>query len=309
MYKDTIFKLGEFSLEAMLYEVSSYPSFGLVSPINSGSHDDMDYFTFIDSSSRLYRYFLEIAHLGYSSKPIHELFLEVREIGKRAEKAMFDKTKGVNTHKGMIFVLGLGVLATSKVLYENLDFSEIPKLIRKMTAGIVTNELKNIDNKTNLTHGEKLFLDFGITGVRGEAENGFSIVFDFALQIYEEIRDKEKDMNIVLTHTLLAIMSKCEDSTILHRHNYESLNKMQRKSKKILEEHKLNSENTLDNIKSLDNYNIKNKISPGGCADLLALTIFVAKVRDEFYDKNNKPIKWKLNKELKWQNNLTDNLF
>ena len=281
MYNDIIFNLGEFSLEAMLYEVSSYPSFGLVSPISSGSHTDMNYFTFIDSASRLNRYFLEIAHLGYSPKPIDELFSEVRKIGKKAEKYMFEKTGGINTHKGMIFVLGLGILATSKALYEKLNFSEIPKLIKKMTFGIVENELKNIDNKTNLTHGEKLFLDQGIKGVRGEAENGFPIVFDFSLNFYDE--NSHMDMNSRLTYTLLAIMSECEDTTILHRHSHETLNNLQEQSKKILQDQKLNNKDQLENIKNLDNYNIENRISPGGCADLLALTIFMSKVREEFY--------------------------
>ena len=34
------------------------------------------------------------------------MFLELREYGKTAEKAMFEATSQVNTHKGAIFSLG-----------------------------------------------------------------------------------------------------------------------------------------------------------------------------------------------------------
>ena len=49
--------VSSFAIQAMLYEVTCYPSPGLVSPASSGAHKDMDFFTFVDSTSVLSRYF------------------------------------------------------------------------------------------------------------------------------------------------------------------------------------------------------------------------------------------------------------
>jgi triphosphoribosyl-dephospho-CoA synthase len=284
MYNDIIFKLGEFSLEAMIYEVSCFPSFGLVSPISNGSHNDMDYFTFVDSSSTLYRYFLEMANNGYSNNSVEDIFAKAREIGKRAEEAMFSKTNGINTHKGMIFVLGLGITATSKILYDQGKFDDISTLIKKMTFGIVKSELQSLKLKENLTHGEKIFLDYGISGVRGEAEDGFSTVFNYALEIYD--KNDYTDNNQRLSQTLLAIMSRCEDTTILHRHDYDTLLKLQKNSKQILELGGLTNSNIATHIETFNIHNEKCCISPGGCADLLALTVFFSKIKKTFFNKS-----------------------
>ena len=282
MYNDTIFKLGEFATEAMIYEVSCFPSFGLVSPVSSGSHSDMDYFTFIDSTTALNRYFLEMASAGYSSDPIDKIFSTVRKIGEDAEKAMYIKTKGINTHKGMIFVLGLGITASSKILYDKGDFNDISKLIQNMTSGIVNNELKNLHTKTDLTHGEKIFLEYGISGVRGEAELGFPIVFNYALDLYDST--KKLGQNNRLVQALLGIMSRCKDTTILHRHDYDTLLNLQKNSENLIN---LGGLHNLDNLSEIDNlncHNEKNGISPGGCADLLALTVFLSKLKESFFD-------------------------
>lgn len=281
MYNDIIFKLGELATEAMIYEVSCFPSFGLVSPISSGSHTDMDYYTFIDSTTTLNRYFLEMASAGYSNDPINKIFSNVRKIGEKAEKAMYSKTNGINTHKGMIFVLGLGITASSKILYDKGNFDDISKLIKNMTSGIVEGELKNLNIKANLTHGEKIFLEYGISGVRGEAEMGFPTVFNYALNLYDST--KELGQNNRLVQTLLGIMSQCKDTTILHRHDYDTLLNLQKNSKNLIN---LGGFNNLDNISKINNlnyHNEKNKISPGGCADLLALTIFFSKLKEYYF--------------------------
>jgi len=281
MYNDIIFKLGEFATEAMIYEVSCFPSFGLVSPVSSGSHTDMDYFTFIDSTTALNRYFLEMASAGYSNDPINKIFSNARKIGEKAEKAMYSKTKGVNTHKGMIFVLGLGITASSKILYDGGNFNEISKLIKNMTSGIVDNELKNLSTKTNLTHGEKIFLEYGISGVRGEAEMGFPIVFDYALSLYDS--NKKLGQNNRLVQALLGIMSQCKDTTILHRHDYETLLNLQKNSEILINSGGFTNSSNFSEINNLNSHNEKHGISPGGCADLLALTVFISKLKEEFF--------------------------
>ena len=63
---DISFKISSFAIESMLYEISCFPSPGLVSPISSGAHNDMDYYTFIQSTSELIKYMTLFAERGYS---------------------------------------------------------------------------------------------------------------------------------------------------------------------------------------------------------------------------------------------------
>jgi Triphosphoribosyl-dephospho-CoA synthetase len=93
------------ALRALLYEVSVNPKPGLVDPVSSGPHPDMDVFTFIDSSMSLRRYFSRCVEQGttFQGDDLRALFLAIRPAGVEAEKAMFEATKGVNTHKGAIF--------------------------------------------------------------------------------------------------------------------------------------------------------------------------------------------------------------
>ena len=94
---------------SLLYEVSVSPKPGLVDRFDSGAHADMDFFTYLDSSAALTEYF-RIAYLeGAASSCLTppELFPRLRRLGVQAEQQMYTATGGVNTHKGIIFTLGL----------------------------------------------------------------------------------------------------------------------------------------------------------------------------------------------------------
>lgn len=286
-------KLGEFASEAMLYEVSAYPKPGLVTPNSKGAHRDMDYFTFLSSVSALNFDMYRFAEEGFSNNTPKEIFNNIRILGVKAEKAMLQKTKNINTHKGMIFLMGISLAATSKNIYEGKDFSNIKGIIREMTEGIVDNELKNkninygkeekeeVDKK--LTYGEKLYLKYGIKGVRGEVEQGIPTVFEYALPTYRELSNMDERERLI--HTLICIMAYCEDSTILHRNNIDKLYYVQEKAKHIISLGGVKSKSGKMEIENLDKEFCKNDISPGGCADLLAITVFFSLVYDFIREK------------------------
>ena len=64
------------AVRGLLYEVSTTPKPGLVDRNNSGSHKDMDFFTFLDSSASLIPWFREFFCLGWdhSSESDWQLF-------------------------------------------------------------------------------------------------------------------------------------------------------------------------------------------------------------------------------------------
>ncbi|MGL4730391.1 MAG: triphosphoribosyl-dephospho-CoA synthase CitG [Clostridium sp.] len=279
---DIAFKLGSIASEAMISEASCFPSPGLVSPISNGSHNDMDYYTFIKSTCALNKYMILFANEGFTNKSPKEIFNAIRSVGIEAEKAMFNSTNGVNTHKGMIFLLGISVAATAKAIYDNSPFSSIKNIIKEMTKGIVEQELKNIDKTRNLTYGEKLYVEHGIEGIRGQVEKGLPLVFDYALDILKK-EDKLK-FNDKLVHVLIAILVHLDDCNIIHRHSVEMLKLSNDKAREIMKLGGMKTEQGKEKILELEKYFIKNRISPGGSADLLAITLFFYLVEEKIYN-------------------------
>lgn len=274
------FLIAEYAIEAMLYEVASYPSPGLVSSISKGAHSDMDHYCFIKSTSILSKYMVLFAQEGYSNRSPKEIFKAIRYIGMEAESEMFKGTKGVNTHKGMIFLLGISCAAVTKAIYHKKKFSEIQGIIKEMTKGLVQDELFYMNKEKATTYGEKLFLKYKVEGIRGQVERGIPLVFDYSMGIYKEI--KSLKLNDRLIHTLLAIMKFCEDSNVLHRHSMYTLKEVQKKATEIISLGGMTTESGKTAIIALDSEFIKRNISPGGSADLLAVTVFFNSVEEYF---------------------------
>lgn len=102
-----IITLAQNAVYAMLLETACHPSPGLVSPKSVGSHKDMNYFTFLSSSSALAPYYLLLAEAGFRFQGQEEkLLTELRAWGLRAETDMFAATGGANTQKAAPFFPG-----------------------------------------------------------------------------------------------------------------------------------------------------------------------------------------------------------
>lgn len=274
--------IGSFAIQAMLYEVACFPSPGLVSPVSRGAHKDMNFFTFIDSISVLSRYMIMFVQEGFSDKSCKELFHSVRILGIKAEKDMFVKTKGVNTYKGMLFLMGVTCAAVGKAIYEGKKFSEIRSIIKQMTKGIVLKELFTLKDSKDLSHGERLFIKYKTEGVRGEVEKGLPTVFDFSLDFYKKNMDLA--VNDRLVHTLMGIMQICDDSTIIYRHSPKVLGEVKEEARKTILAGGMRTRFGRERINNLCTEFIEKNISPGGSADLLGMTVFLYLI--EQYMKN-----------------------
>ncbi len=106
---------------------------------------------------------------------------------------MFKATKGVNTHKGIIFSLGIIAAVagnlfrkTGKELHSPLEVCNLTKL---MTKGI-TKELEDAHIKDNPTYGERLYIKYGIKGIRGEVESGFKTVLEYSFPMFSQLISK-----------------------------------------------------------------------------------------------------------------------
>lgn len=263
------------ALRALLYEVVTQPKPGLVDPVSSGPHPDMNIYTFIDSSLSLTNYFILAENIGntFNGKDLTQMFIMLRKQGIKAEKEMFTATKGVNTHKGAIFALGIFVCAESYIQTKHTDLFST---IKQMCAGLVEHDLK-LNNHAQ-TAGEKEFLYYGAGGAREQAEAGYPIVSDIALPFLKERKGTTQDR---LLDTLMKIATVTIDSNLIKRAgDYHVIAKLHKQANHYLQLGGATTNAGRNYLAKLNNQFLAKNYSLGGCADLLIVTIFVALERN-----------------------------
>lgn len=270
--------IGALAVEAMLFEVSATPKPGLVDRNNNGAHHDMNFFTFMSSAAALRGSFDEFARLGYAQqqKPLATLLPLLRQQGQVAERQMFAMTGGVNTHKGMIFSLGILCGVAGWALgRQPLTASGLCAWAGELCRGICAREYAGAADKKQLTKGEAMYVKYGVTGVRGEVEAAFPTVQKVALPVYTRLRQAGCPVNEALVDTLLHLLAYSADTNILGRHDWETLLAVQTAAKAVLKQGSIHTAAGRQAILDLDADFITRYISPGGSADLVAVTHFL----------------------------------
>lgn len=276
------------ALKALLYEVSLSPKPGLVDRYDDGAHHDMTFTTFIDSSLALAPHFEAYLRAGFMSEATepYKLFQRLRQLGIKAEQDMFQATGGFNTHKGVNFSLAVILGATGLYLKEHPDLiTEHRKFSAKDTEAIcnlcqlicqdlINKDFDNLHSKPHLSYGEKLYLEYGITGPRGEAASGFPSLTQKALPFFRK-KASQQDKELTQLQLLVYLMSFVEDGNIIHRGGIEAWETVKQE---MLELHQTDCDRIsfLDRLETYNDKLIKRHLSPGGSADLLALSFYFA---------------------------------
>lgn len=264
-------KAAELACRALLYEVSTTPKPGLVDCNNNGSHKDMDIFTFIDSANALRPYFEFCARIGRQTDylPARETFTRIRKEGMGAEQTMFHATKGVNTHKGAIFSMGVVCAALGRLSREEWKQTEvILNECSNMTKGLVEADFRNVDENTAITNGQKFYVKYGITGIRGQVEEGFPAVRFHGFPTLLKGLEDGKSINEAGCAALLAIMVNSDDTNLIARSDVDTQREVVEEVRELLRENPYPDKEMLEN---LDRQFIEKNLSPGGSADLLAI--------------------------------------
>lgn len=266
-------KVGQYLTQAILLEVSTHPKPGLVTRLSNGAHKDMSIFTFMMSSAVLSKAFNDLQDIGQAHRgTLAELFCKLRSYGVGAEAELLRVTKGVNTQRGILFAGGIVSAVSGYAMNMGLSRDALLPMIKEMAAGLVARELKNLDHAA-MTAGEKLYYKYGITGIRGEVENGFPSVVNYGLPALEDAFDKGATINDALVHALISLMTVVEDSNVIWRTDYDTLLEVQRIAKNILSLGSVFTEKGRMAIAETERYFLQRRISPGGSADLLSVTI------------------------------------
>ena len=267
--------------QALLYEVAATPKPGLVDRANCGSHTDMDFFTFQASAAALWPYFETCAEIGMETKELlpEQTFARLRSPGLLAEGEMLRATGGVNTHKGAIFSLGILCAALGRMGWEYADKPQwLLYECAQMTAGLVEKELGGLTPETARTAGQKLYLRHGITGVRGQAEAGFPAVGKVGLPKLEAGLERGLSMNDAGCAALLAMLASAVDTNLVARSDYDTQQRIALETAIALHQQPFPEEAVL---RQMDEAFIRENLSPGGTADLLAMTYFLHLIKEE----------------------------
>ncbi|MDR2434114.1 MAG: citrate lyase holo-[acyl-carrier protein] synthase [Treponema sp.] len=274
------------ALKALIGEAAVTPKPGLVDRMNNGAHRDMDFFSFIDSTAAIIPCFRNFALAGFNaakvppekmialpfSDPAHPaaLFDSLRSGGKIAELAMLEATGGANTHRGLIFSIGLASAAFGVFFRhrEQIAAEAILDFIASMTCR-VTDDF----SAGELSHGELIHRRYGIGGVREEAARGFPAVRN-ALPLLRQNLKAGHGLNNAALAVFLRLLISVTDTNIIHRSNPETLLEIQKNAAAFLASNPHPAE-LAEYAAELDREFTAKNISPGGCADILALTLFL----------------------------------
>ncbi|MDR2485144.1 MAG: citrate lyase holo-[acyl-carrier protein] synthase [Treponema sp.] len=262
------------ALRALMGEAAITPKPGLVDRANNGAHQDMDFFSFIDSSAAIIPYFRDCARTGFDAAEFPlALFERLRPGGKITEIEMRGASAGANTHRGVIFSIGLASAAFGAFFRsrEKIEAEEILGFVASMTCR-VTEDFG--PNKEGLSHGETIHRRYGIGGVREEARRGFPAVRDRALPALRRALAAGYRLNDAGLAAFLHLLGVVMDTNIIHRSNPETLMEIQKNTAVFLAADP-GPQAIAEYAAKLDGEFTAKNISPGGCADLLALSLFL----------------------------------
>ena len=275
-------RIGGQALAAVLMEASAHPKPGLVSPLSRGAHSDMDYSTFLSSAAAIGPWFREFARLGRQGGAMADGILpDLRRAGISAEGTMFAATGGVNTHKGLIFSLGLLCAASGRLSTAGdvPDAESCASAAASMVRGVSARDFGGLGavgiHEKGRTTGERLYLQYGLRGIRGEAEDGFPSVLGTSLPRLRAGLSAGLSANDAMIGALLALFTVVEDTNVLGRSGPEGLAFLRSGASRALARGGMASEEGRKEVEALDLALKERNISPGGCADLLAVTVFL----------------------------------
>ena len=228
---------------------------------------------FLESASALRPWFQMFALAGLEAPdmPPEQIFPQLRTIGLQAEGAMLRATGGINTHKGCIFSLGVLCAAMGPIPKSQWTISVLTANAGKMAANALSDFS---DLSLSHSHGVRMHSLHGADGIRGEATRGFPSVQNIGLPTLKSALRLGFSLNDAAAWTLLHLLAQVEDTNILFRGGSSAASRVHDMAAASIDhiQHGLPLHQVLQD---LDRSFTAQNLSPGGCADLLALTLFL----------------------------------
>jgi triphosphoribosyl-dephospho-CoA synthase len=264
--------IAEQAYRALLNELATWPKPGLVSYVDAGSHDDMDAAMLCRSAEALRPFFAELALAGRRGAGMSRL----REIGMRAEAAMLSATGGVNTHRGAIFGLGLLSAAAATIARRsNHGGVRAPGQLGGTVAQKWGPEIQRGPVPLR-SHGSAALRQYGAGGARAEAVDGFPSIYEIGLPALRLGRLLAPDDRAAApVQACFALIAAVRDTNLLHRGGSEGARYAADAATAFLSAGGVGASEWRARAAMVHADFVARRLSPGGCADLLAMTLFV----------------------------------
>lgn len=255
------------AVHCLKLEVETYPKPGLVSQVDSGAHGDMDAALLHHSAETLAPFFADLVSAGAAGAEMDRL----RIIGIAAERAMLVATAGVNTHRGAIF--GLGLLCAAAGLRTAYGIRHpLGRIIAERWGAAVLSGPVPLHS-----HGARASRLHGVGGARLEAAHGLPSVYGIALPALRAARAlaPDGDAEAARVQTCMTLIAQVDDTNLLHRGGIAGLHFAQAQAAAFLAAGGIEQADWREQAALMHGNFVARNLSPGGCADLLAMALFV----------------------------------
>ena len=255
-------RIGRQAVAALHDELALYPKPGLVSFVDSGSHQDMDARTFMRSLFALRQYFPQMVWLG--AVAAHFPILE--QVGIAAETRMLLATEGVNTHRGAIFSLGLLCAGAGALQGEGQRLT--PRALRHA-----------VQDSWGRALGARATNRYaGLRSAGTEAALGFPLLFEVALPAWQQAQAVGLDEQRARLQALFHIIAKLDDTNLVHRGGLAGLRFAQAAARDYLDAGGAAHPEGVNRAVELHRVFVARRLSPGGAADMLACACWLQRV-------------------------------
>lgn len=259
--------IAHLAVASLFLEIDTWPKPGLVSQVDDGSHHDMDASMLRASAASLRPFFAMLFDAGAAGCSMAPL----RAIGLRAEASMLRATGGINTHRGAIFGLGLLCAAAGVAARAGIARSELGEIVHYRWADEIRCGSALSRNQGSIARSR-----FGVSGAPGEAAEGFPSIYRVALPALRTARKlRFDDEEAARVQACFALIASVDDTNLLHRGGREGLSFAQAAAAGFLRDGGVAQPEWRSHAAAIHSTFVAQRLSPGGCADLLAMTLFV----------------------------------
>lgn len=260
--------LAEQATQALLDEARLTPKPGLVDSRGSGAHTDLSLQLMERSAISLKDTFFALVLASWKRPLDVALRAEIGKIGRKGEQQMMLVTKGVNTHRGSIWTMGLLVSAMAMV-----DGIATAQQVTELAANLA--QLPDHASPRTFSKGLCATRRYQVPGAREEAQQGFPHIMELALPELIASRRCGATEQQAQLNALLAIMSSLTDTCVLSRAGMAALIAMQQGAKTVLALGGVQTTSGWSALAALEQRMLADNVSPGGAADLFAATLFL----------------------------------
>lgn len=261
-------RLGRLAIASLHAELACAPKPGLVTPFDTGSHDDMDAGTFLRSLFALRHYFTAIADAGAADAPFASLCAH----GIAAEHAMLRATGGINTHRGAIFSLGLLVAAAARCHRQQRHAAPAAQVCLAVQHWADDFAAAPLDANSP---GQRARLRHGVPGVREQAAAGYPVLRELAVPTLRHALHNGLPRDAAMCQTLMQLVAQVDDLNLLHRGGADGLAWAQQQARRFIEAGGAFAPGWETRLHGIGEGFVARRLSPGGSADLLACSWFL----------------------------------